>query len=242
MVDRISSGILRRLVDQWDNMVAELQRLSPQAQVRPAESTTVFRPTEAGDDILRFEQRPVVFNVPERPLHRRADLFVALRGRIAFRRQPFVESGILETSDFGTEVGYFRRSQHTLTHVYGAHYDFARSELGHPVFHVQMKSYAGFSGFVREHYTVTQTDADSIEGVLRTVRLPSAQMDIFSLVLQISADHLLHAGSGSQEKAAFNALLRNSAFCKGVASSIPRLGSTEAASCYRARHWYPSLS
>jgi hypothetical protein len=82
---------------------------------------------------------------------------------------------------------------------------------------------------------------DKVQGVLQTVRVPTAQMDILSLIVQICADRLLHSGSSDEETSAFHDLLKKNKFCQGAAFQVTRLGTEEARTCYRARHWYPWL-
>jgi hypothetical protein len=123
--------------------------------------------------------------------------------------------------------------------VFGAHYDFALNEIGHPVFQGQMRSFAEFGAHIREHYGINDPVEDVVRGVLNRVRVPTAQMDVFSLVIQICADHLLYKEAGPEETDAFKALLRKSKFCKGAGFQVPSLTSDDARTCYRARHWYP---
>jgi hypothetical protein len=245
MVDREGNGILRRLVSNWDHLKAELERLHSTAEVRPADGYMLFRQVEAASpDLASFVLSPVVFNLPERADDTSTDLFVVVEGRISFERETFSKRGTLATHDFGTKVAYFRRSLRSLDHVFGGHYDFSRSELGHPVFHGQLRSYPGLAESVKAYYSIDQAVIinDCVKGLLRTVRVPTAQMDVFSLFVQLCADHLLYINSGPEEKAAFNSLLRGSAFCQGAAFQVPRLETEEACTCYRARHWYDAIA
>jgi hypothetical protein len=241
MVDRETSSILKRLIDQWTEIRVGLSRINGIAEVRPDESH-VFRAVDGQSaEAAFFELRPVVFNFPEDARHRRNDLYVVVRGLISFRRGEFRETSRLLTHSFATEVAYFRRRGDSLEHVFGAHYDFSPDSHGHPTFHGQLKSYATFGAFVGREYRVNDAvSGDAVNGILERVRVPTAQMDVFSLVVQMCADHLLFAGSAPEETAAFSALLAKNAFCHGAAFQVPRLGTDEARQCYRARHWYPS--
>jgi hypothetical protein len=62
-----------------------------------------------------------------------------------------------------------------------------------------MRSFSTFSTHVHEQYGIEGGVSDCLAGVLKTVRLPTAQMDMFSLFLQLCADHLLYSGSGKEE-------------------------------------------
>ncbi len=128
-----------------------------------------------------------------------------------------------------------------MVHVYGAHYDFASNEIGHPVFHGQMRSFKEFSEVIKNrHYGVEDAElVDLVEGILKSVRLPSAQMDVFSFLLQLVADHLLSPDSGVDDKTRFRELLERSKFIQGLGSQMARLQVPPANVCYRAVHWYP---
>jgi hypothetical protein len=243
MVDLDSNRILRVLASQWENTLVELLRMHSSAEARPTDPQELFRPIESEDDaIARFTFGPVAFNLPERAYNLKVDLFAVVQGRLAFDRESFRNDGTLVTHDFATEVGYFRHRPRALVHVYGAHYDLANDELGHPVFHSQLKPFPGLSGTITEQYAVNVPTKDSMRGLLKTVRVPTAQMDVFSLMVQLCADHLLSNSSGQQEKNAFNALLENDTFCLGAGGRFPRLTNDVARRCYRALHWYPVVA
>lgn len=243
MIDRESNGILRILVSQWDGLRAEIERLNAAAEVRPSDGYQVFRQmNEGATEMANFYLSRVVFNLPERADDVNADLFVVVEGRLSFGRKEFAEQDILATCGFGTKVAYFRRYRETLRHVFGAHYDFSLAEIGHPVFHGQIRSYPELSESVKTHYGVDHMVDDRVKDILRTVRFPTANMDVFSLFVQLCADHLLYSNSGPEEKAAFNALLKANTFCRGAAFQVPRLATEEACSCYRAKHWYPAIA
>jgi hypothetical protein len=241
MMDRETGGIQRRLIDQWNFVRTELRRLHHVAEVRP-DDVNVFRPLdEQTPNAAFFELRPVVFNLPERATHASNDLFIVVQGRLSFQRQAFRDERRLLTDSFATEAGYFRRTGHALDHVFGAHYDFAAHEAGHPAFHAQFRSFAELADQIRQQYHIDLPVNDVVRGVLKTVRIPTAQMDVFSLFVQVCADHLLHNGSSDAELEAFDSLLSKSNFSQGAGYQIPRLGTEDARHCYRARHWYPAL-
>ena len=104
-----------------------------------------------------------------------------------------------------------------------------------------MRSFSSFSDYIAERYQVDVPVRDPVKDLIRTVRLPVAQMDVFSLFVQLCADHLMSATSGPEERDAFNALVQNGGFCQGAGFQIARLATDEARTCYRARHWYPLI-
>jgi hypothetical protein len=242
-MDRESSRILQRLVDQWDEVNTALGRLSPAATVRPSNGWNVFQPLPGPPgNVIEFSFGPAVFNVPERATHVSADLFVVVDGRFGFRRDIFSADDILATDKFSTRAAYFRLKAQGAEHIYGAHYDFALDELGHPLFHAQMRSFVEMWSAVNEQYSIGGVATDRVNGILQTVRMPTAQMDVFSFFLQLCADHLLFQNSGPDERAAFNSLLEKSAFIRGAGYQAARLATEAARSCYRARHWYPAVT
>jgi hypothetical protein len=241
MWDRPTQGVLKRLAERWGELTSALTQLHVGTSVKPNDPWTVLRVAEEQKDpaVIKVELMPVVFNLPERANHFDVNLYVVVEGWLELRRDLFESGGQCVTHRFATHAAYFRRKAEVLEHVYGAHYDFALDELGHPIFHAQMKSFAELGVHVRNHYEIDAESEDRIAGVLKTVRLPSAQMDVFSFLLQLCADHLLFKDSGREEKDGFNALLDKSGFLRGAGYQAERLRSQTAISCYRSFHWYP---
>lgn len=230
----------RLLINQWNGMKARLEKLG-QHVIRPDDGFRIFNfmandPRTPADQ-AGYSIEPVVFQVPERA-DGSPNMFVVVRGRIYLDRAALKADKVLRTTNFGTEVGYFRLKQDQLNHVYGAHYDFSLNEIGHPIFHGQMRSFNAYGASVSEQYDGIAGDSlDHMDKVLRTVRLPTAQMDFFGVVLQIAADHLLSKGSSDDQKVAFDELCEISRSVQGAAFRWPEL--EQAGSCMRARHWYP---
>lgn len=235
--------VLQRLLNHWDDVKAAFEGMSMAVAVRPDDGWRVFRVTdETNEDPMTFEILPVVLNIPERASHRSNDLFVVVGGVIQFRRSDCLSELPLLTYSFKTRVAYFRVKRGSAEHIYGAHYDFAPNQLGHPVFHSQMCDLVGMWTHVEEQYEFAGiTPENRIRGILGTVRVPSAQMDVFSFLLQLFADHLLSFQSGTQEKARFNDLLNKNSFLRGAGAQAPHLTTSSALSCFRASHWYPEI-
>ncbi|WP_186095802.1 hypothetical protein [Burkholderia gladioli] len=241
-MNRQALSARKYLIEQWNEVTGALSKLSTVAEVRPDSGENVF--TVAGDQaagVIAFDLNPVVFNLPERADDLSTDLFIVVAGRLGILADSVRSDSILLTHDFSTKAAYFRRTRNALVHVYGAHYDFALSELGHPTFHMQLRSFGALASYVKEQYRVDCEVKDSMDGVLRNVRLPCAQMDFFSFFTQLCADHLLFKDSGKEERAAFNHLLKKGSFLKGAGSRSGRLVEEAARACYRAGHWYPMV-
>ena len=239
-MNKSTARIQQELVNQWDGVKELLGRIAPSAIVSPADGWSIFHPMPSDTDgYAAFDIQPVVFNLPERADDQRLNLFVVVRGRLKLDRQTAEGDATLATHGFSTEVGYFRKKADKLIHVYGSHYDFSINEIGHPVFHAQMKSFNDFSKYVINEFQFVGAMEDSVQGILKTVRIPTAQMDFFSLILQLIADHLLYYRSDDEQKAAFASLVINNKFLQGAAFQFSRLTTQSASNCYRANHWYP---
>ena len=237
-VNKDAHRVLQRVNDAWQAAIYGLSQMSQASTVRPANGYEIFRlDFNAPNDEVKLDFGPIVFNVPERPNRRAPDLFVVAEGWLTFEGPNF-KQGPLHTKDFGTELGYFRQKDRRLRHVYGAHFDMDERRPGHPVFHLQLKSKQAFGAAVQSHFKRDDEIVDLMGEILGTVRTPSAQMDIFSVVAQICADHLIWSDSSSDVKQAFTRLRSSCDFLVGAAHRLPFLSDAHAAGCYRGSHWY----
>jgi len=243
---RQASTAQQTLVKQWNDVIAAIAKLHSSAMVRPEDGWTIFKPVDqlAG----KFELTPVVFKLPENTRAQSMqsqvvlDLYVVVAGSITVRPDENSRKALI-TQEFTTRVAYFRHRPHGLLHVYGTHCDFALNKVGHPIFHSQLRSFSEYAKCVRERYGVGgDDDKDLVKSLLQNVRVPTAQMDVFSVFLQLCADHLLGKSSGERQKQVFDDLVRENKFLRGAASQAPHMMSQTAASCYRANHWYPAPS
>jgi hypothetical protein len=83
-----------------------------------------------------------------------------------------------------------------------------------------------------------EANEDHVQPLLRNVRTPSAQMDIFSVIAQICADHLIHEKSGIEVRQAFAKMRSECNFFIGAAHRMTYLNADVAPICYRSTHWY----
>lgn len=226
----------RLLVDHWSNVCMQLDQLNL-PDTRPIDGHQIFELIEYPkvEGRIAFTVNPVTFNVPERA-DGAADMYITVRGRMYLDEAAVRTSSKLTTVSFGTEVAYFRFRQGKLNHVYGAHYDFSLNEIGHPIFHAQMKSFAARGELVSDVFTLDCGFEDQIANILRTVRLPTAQMDFFALVLQICADHLISKNSSAEQREAFEDLRLASYSIQGAGHLWPQLAN--APPCMRTQYWY----
>ena len=199
----------------------------PSTSFSPAPSAAVSRFRASKILRLGLIVGPVVFQVPERP-NRTPNLFIVVSGELSFER-PNPKSAPLRTKDFATRVAYFRSKPGRLEHVYGAHYDMDEQVRRHPVFHAQFRPYEQFAQCIQ---TLFHRD-DEIDGylcnVLRNVRIPTAQMDVFSVLTQICADHLIDEQSTSEVTDAFQRMRIACNFFEGAARRVAFLGTASCA-------------
>jgi hypothetical protein len=222
----------------WIKVRAAMQRMAAASDIRPADLSGVFHAVEGAAGHPKFQVGPLVFSIPERPSNGTPNLYIVLRGWIIFAPARGGDERST-TWEFGTEVGYFRMKDDRLVHVYGAHYDMDETLTGHPVFHAHISSQANLASAIDEEFHLPfESDNDQLVHLLRNVRTPTAQMDIFSVITQIGADHLVSDASGEEVKQAFLLLREACDFFVGAAGRISYLNCNEAARCYRATHWY----
>lgn len=237
-VNKDAHRVMQKVNDAWQAAIYGLQQMSQASSVLPQSGYEAFRlDANAPDDEVKFNFGPIVFNVPERPNRRSPDLFVVVQGWLTLEGPDF-KALPLKTKNFGTEVGYFRQKGRSLEHVYGAHFDMDEVRPGHPIFHVQFGSQQAFVAAVHALFKRDEAVVDRVGAVLGTVRTPSAQMDVFSVVAQICADHLMWQDSSKDVKDAFAKLRQSCDFLVGAAHRLPFLSGAHAAGCYRASHWY----
>ncbi|WP_155635122.1 hypothetical protein [Burkholderia cepacia] len=243
-MDNNDRTALQQLATVWDNTMSFLDRLNSSISVMPKSGFSVLEhSTDLGfpnDICLRI--KPVVFNLPEKASHATdRSLFVMLQGRITFDRQLYKTNKELQAVAFSTEVGYFRQRKRALTHVFGAHFDMAPNEPGHPVYHGQIKSFSKWYDEFKGQALFPENCelSDSLGSILANVRIPSAHMDPFSYVLQLGADHLIWRDSAEAEKRTFAELRNSSMKIKGNANRLAQF-TPDALKCLRSPHWYPA--
>jgi hypothetical protein len=240
MAGRMSLLVVQRLASQWDRVVSELQVLNTRVELFPNDGYGVFKPS---DELplpgsVRVDLNPVAIKVPERATDMVCNIYIAISGYLYLDSEAF-NTGQLRTTGFGTRVAYFRKVGGRFDHVFGAHFDYSENELGHPLFHGQFKNLKDMFHVIADNLKVAGQVETGFANVLSTVRLPTAQLDVFSLLLQVFADHLLSKTSNQEEKAAFNRLLAHAASIQGAGHRVVRLQQGHVEQCMGARHWYP---
>lgn len=237
-VNRDVSAVFNDLQSAWSGVRSAIAKLGTGTDIRPNNVAAVFGVDARVDGGVRITAGPIVFHVPEKPSSSGAELYVVLSGWLVLSPKPDHEQKRY-TRQFGTKVGYFRQKGAELTHVYGTHYDMDEQLPGHPVFHAQMCSQAGFAEHIAaEYHTTFGAPLDLSEGLLANVRTPTAQMDVFSVITQIGADHFVSETSAPEIRRAFGDLRSACDFFYGAAGQLSYLNEPPASQCYRSTHWY----
>ena len=189
----IEAQALRRLWLAWDTKIHGMKQINQSSRVLPLTAQEVINvdgnDQDGTDETVKVDCGPVVFKLCERA-NGFPDMYVVVEGWIR------MESGDghvpLRTMNFATRVGYFRLRGRQLVHVYGVHYDMDKGGQGHPVFHAQLGTMAKFVTEVEQRFRLnSEVGDDHVKCVLRNVRTPTAQMDFFSVLTQLCADHLM---------------------------------------------------
>lgn len=237
-VNKHSSRALKLIGEAWTEVIYRMSQMNQASLIKPKTHSEIFTLDEgAPDDEVKLNFGPIVFNVPERPNKDTPNLFVVVKGWLIIE-PPEVGQKNLRTKNFGTEVAYFRKKEKNLAHIYGAHFDMDEHSPGHPIFHAQFGPKQDFIGAIHDLFKRDEEILNQVGEMLRTVRTPTAQMDIFSVITQICADHLMNKDSGHDVKNAFAQLRESSNILIGAAHRLPFLSDASAARCYRASHWY----
>ena len=220
--------VQKQLNTKWMAIRGIVTRMNPEVDIEPSTGNEVFRVTT--DEHIRVDVSPIRFYLPERAKQHAPNLHVVIDGWIEFDGT----ADELRTTGFGTRVAYVRAKQGQFEHVYGTHYDQSEDALGHPVFHAQINPMIDLTT------RIPGCDRDMLEDkvtpILSNVRTPTPQIDVFSAIEQVCADHLLWEKSQDDVRDAFEELREHCAFFDG---SGHLMGFAPAiADCCRSTHWY----
>jgi len=239
-MNRHAQRVQNRVNTAWGKAVYGMQQMEQAAVVRPTDAYEIFRvDADAPDEVVKLNVGPIVFNVPERANRGRSDLYIVVEGWLVFEGD-FSQNAPLKTQNYGTNIGYFKQKGTDLEHVYGAHYDMDEGRFGHPVFHAQIGAQLDMSQAVRDRFHLDLNVVPKMGSILGNVRTPSAQMDVFAVMIQICADHLVGQNSANEVRTAFTELRSASDFLVGAAHRLAYLNQPLPANCYQSRHWYES--
>ena len=229
LLARRANRVRNRLNTKWDSIQGIVTRMNNSAAVEPTTGNEIFSFTT--NEHIHVDVSPIRFYLPERAKNAIPNLHVVIDGWIEF-------DGTVDaprTMEFCTRVAYVRTKGQRFEHVYGTHYDQSTDDLGHPVFHAQISSMKDLTTEI-PGYENGALD-DMVVPILSNVRTPTPQMDVFSVVEQVCADHLLWEGSEDEVRRAFKDLRGHCAFFRGSGHLIDRF-DTDMADCCRSTHWY----
>ena len=230
---RRAQTVRHRLNTNWNAIRGIVTRMNPSVDVKLLTGNEAF--AVEIDEHIRVDVSPIRFYLPERAMRPAPNLHVVIDGWIEF--DGTVDT--LRTTQFGTRVAYVRAKPPRFEHIYGTHYDQSKDDLGHPVFHAQMRSMIGSMEELTSGIPGCDDEAleDRVKPILSNVRTPTPQMDFFSAVEQICADHLLWEGSEDEALRAFGELRKHCSFFTGSGHLMDRFAA-EMANCCRSTHWY----
>ena len=226
---RRAQTVRRQLNTKWDSIRGTVARMNPAVAIETPTDNELFKVTT--NKHIRVDVSPIRFYVPERAARYAPNLHVVIDGWIEFDGT----ANELRTTQFSTRVAYVRAKQGRFEHVYGSHYDQSKDDLGHPVFHSQISSMKDLT--TRIPGCDSDLLDDKVAPILSNVRTPTPQMDVFSAVEQVCADHLLWKGSKDEVRRAFKELRKHCAFFTGSGHLMNRF-TPAMADCCRSTHWY----
>ena len=233
----IASMAEKALNISWEKIKGNLRRLDQRIPLRPKSGVIVLK--ESTKNSANFKFGPIVLLLPEKPSkNRETKVFVVIEGDLTLEQ--VAGSGILRTQSYQTHIGYFREKEDCLNHVFGAHYDFD-TNFAHPVFHVQISTQASFETTISQNFSYVQElkkCEDKVRGLLGNVRVPTAQMDFFAVLLQVVSDHLINETTPENVQELFKDLCEN---CRPFASyglKHDGLKNSIKDKCLRSSYWY----
>lgn len=235
MTPPIHQRAQRQLGDIFERIAERITQLHTLSEIRPRTRNEAIRVVGTGDGTgVAVTFGPVVLQLPEKAEASTADLFVVVTGDITMA----AAGQGLQMQSFRTKAAYFRRKPTELQHVFAAHYDYDPVSPGHPLFHAQLDTMPDLREHLGRFHIAGEADLPLREDtarILRTVRIPSAQMDFFAVLIQIAADHLLIGKVSTTTSQAFGALLPDTHVPHGIEVSATCTGPV----CLRVQHWYP---
>jgi len=156
--------------------------------------------TEQAFENMAYQVSGFFLGMPQMPNSRKHTENVYLIGLL----NGVVAERTAQLKSYATEVSYCRMQN--LSNQYGEqkaiagyHFDFesTSSKINHPIFHVQQSIRAGERFFeFNTNFSLPEFPFDHPE--IRTLRIPTPQMDIFSAIVMILADHIVPPDGSSE--------------------------------------------
>lgn len=227
-----------RLQAIWLKAQHTVMGINSGAHLRPKDHTKAFTYSSSTPETTTFDFEAITFKLPERGENSALDLYIVISGNIVIRRSS-ASAASLQTDSFKTIAAYFKYKNGQANHTCGMHHDFDLQTPRHPFFHSQFRDYPELWPVAATEFKLDAQVNNFMQNILGTVRIPTAQLDIFSLFAQVFADHLLHKNSPKDAYGHFNSFLSHANGLQGAAFQLPKLANIQTAHCYRAHHWYP---
>lgn len=220
----------------WSEVAATLAKISNVSAVRPEHGAQIFT-YRLGDKMVRVDVKPVTFNVTLKPNSHRPDLYVTFSGWMEFHEKDADHD--LRSLGFKTQVGYFTvASRNRLEHPLSLHYDYDRRLIAHPYYHGQLGSSTASVSAINNAFRTTYPPINGRPPALSHVRIPTAHMDAFSVLIQILSDHLIDENAGPDAVQAYTRAVKACSFFECDAADVPRFGKAFQKGSLRAHHWY----
>lgn len=153
---------------------------------------------------------------------------------------------------YNTEIKYCEfikpAAPTNLRGIVGFHYDFDDKEQpNHPIFHVQQNNKCGNRIFTEEKYKLYRANytcepVEESPSQLKYIRIPTPQMDIFSAIISVLADYIVHP-TAEQHKDLFRNLLRDihPLIIPFNFNSFERINTDFKESKNTLSYWYPNF-
>ena len=120
---------------------------------------------------------------------------------------------------FNTRVAYFRQQREGFDHILGAHFDIAVDEVGHPAYHMQFDDYKEVLSVIDSTFGEQKLINNFMATAPKLIRIPCAQLDTFSICIQLVADHLLSSLSSADDREMFGEMIIKARLLHGTGSS-----------------------
>lgn len=198
---RLFEAWLRNAITHFDAAVRDLiKEIAPTITYSGIELRPDPKSAQAFHD-MAYQVSAYFLGMPQMPNSRKHTENIFLIGLL---HGVVVDKKTAQLKSYATEVSYCRMKNLSnqngeLKAMAGYHFDFeSTSKINHPIFHAQQNLSAGFRFFEgNKNFDIPELPDQHAE--IRTLRIPTPQMDIFSAIVMILADHIVQPSDESRE-------------------------------------------